>query len=74
MTIAEQKKYANNVHIEQLFSQFHSFYKYSRGREMIVDHNNSRATTDLVDPDKFPIWDLKQYKPIYRSMWTHHLA
>lgn len=41
---------------------------------MIVDHNNSRATTDLVDPDKFPIWDLKQYKPIYRSMWTHHLA
>ena len=41
---------------------------------MIVDGNSSRETTALVDPDKFPIWDLKNYKPAYRSLWVHHLA
>lgn len=74
MTIAEQLKYANNLHIEQLFTQFHCFYKYSRGREMIVDSNSSQETTALVDPDKFPIWDLKQYSPVFRSLWGHYLA
>ena len=41
---------------------------------MIVDARNNRASTDLVDPDKFPIWDLKNYSPIYRSLWDYYLA
>lgn len=41
---------------------------------MIVDSNSSRETTALVDPDKFPIWDLKQYMPVYQSLWGHYLA
>ncbi len=32
MTIGEQQKYANNIHIEQLFTHFHLFHKCSRGR------------------------------------------
>lgn len=41
---------------------------------MIVDSNTSQGSTELVDPDKFPIWDLKKYTPIYRSLWGQHLA
>lgn len=41
---------------------------------MIVDSSSSQETTALVDPDKFPIWDLKQYTPVYRSLWGHYLA
>lgn len=40
---------------------------------MIVNSNSSQ-TTALVDPDKFPIWDLKQYSPVFRSLWGHFLA
>ena len=74
MTIGEQQKYANNTHIEQIFTQFHLLHKYSKGREMIADIHSSNDSTALVDPDKFPIWDLKQYAPTYRSLWGHHLA
>ena len=74
MTIDEQQKYAQNIHIEQLFTHFHSLYKYSRGREMIVDMQKNPQTTALVDPDKFPIWDTKEYAPVYRSLWDYHLA
>lgn len=41
---------------------------------MIVDATTSKETTALVDPDKFPIWDLKQYSPVFRSMWGHYLS
>lgn len=41
---------------------------------MIVDSNANKGTTELVDPDKFPIWDLKKYSPIYRSLWENYLA
>jgi hypothetical protein len=41
---------------------------------MIVDSMNNRGSTALVDPDKFPIWDLKKYSSIYQSLWGHHLA
>jgi len=41
---------------------------------MIVDGNTSNGSTELVDPDKFPIWDLKKYTPIYRSLWPHYLS
>lgn len=41
---------------------------------MIVDVRNNRNVTDLVDPDKFPIWDLKGYNPVYKSIWDYHLA
>ena len=41
---------------------------------MIVNAHSNRESTALVDPDKFPIWDLKQYTPSYRSLWGHHLA
>lgn len=41
---------------------------------MIVDANTANNTTALVDPDKFPIWDLKKYSPIYRSLWGNYLA
>lgn len=35
--------------------------KHSRGTSMIVtaDQVFNNQTKDLVDPDKFPIWDLK---------------
>lgn len=74
MSIDEQKKYSTNVHIEHLFTHFHNFHRLTRGREMIVDGNVSQTTTALVDPDKFPIWDLKKYNPIYRSLWGSYLA
>jgi len=73
MSINEQLKYSNNSHIEHLFNLFHLLYKYSRGRQMIVDSHKSQETTALVDPDKFPIWDLKMYKPIYRSLWASYI-
>ena len=62
------------MHLEQLFTHFHAMHKYSRGRQMIVDSLNNNETTSLVDPDKFPIWDLKHYSPVYRSLWEHYLA
>lgn len=74
MTISEQQKYANNYHIEGLFNQFQRLHHYSRGREMIVDANTNQGTTALVDPDKFPIWDLKKYSSVYQSLWGRHLA
>lgn len=40
---------------------------------MIVDSHKNQETTALVDPDKFPIWDLKKYNPIYRSLWTNYI-
>ncbi len=41
---------------------------------MIVDANYNQSSTALVDPDKFPIWDLKKYSSVYQSLWTYHLA
>ncbi len=41
---------------------------------MIQDSSKSNASTALVDPDKFPIWDLKQSKSTYQSLWSYHLA
>jgi hypothetical protein len=41
---------------------------------MIVDTRNNPTVTDLVDPDKFPIWDLKSYNPVHKSNWGCHLA
>jgi hypothetical protein len=41
---------------------------------MIVDANHSQGSTALVDPDKFPIWDLKKYSSSYQSLWGRHLA
>ena len=40
---------------------------------MIVDMHHSQDSTALVDPDKFPIWDLKKYTPVYRSLWSNFL-
>jgi hypothetical protein len=40
---------------------------------MISDTSQS-TITDLVDPDKFPIWDLKQQTPIYKSLWGSYLG
>ena len=41
---------------------------------MIIDAHNAEESTALVDPDKFPIWDLKKYTPIYKSLWNHYLG
>lgn len=41
---------------------------------MIFDANRQQQTTSLVDPDKFPIWDLKKYSSVYQSLWGHYLA
>ena len=41
---------------------------------MILDMQKNQESTALVDPDKFPIWDTKQYASTYRSLWSHHLA
>jgi len=40
---------------------------------MIIDSQKNQNTTALVDPDKFPIWDLKKYKPIFRSLWHNYI-
>ena len=40
---------------------------------MTVDNNASGNTTELVDPDKFPIWDLKKYTPSFQSLWNQYL-
>ena len=29
---------------------------------------------DIVDPNKFPIWDLKQTTPIYKSNWNNYMG
>lgn len=41
---------------------------------MIVDAVKNQSSTALVDPDKFPIWDLKKYSSVYQSLWGMHLA
>jgi hypothetical protein len=41
---------------------------------MIVDALKNQTTTALVDPDKFPIWDLKKYSSVYQSLWGMHIA
>jgi hypothetical protein len=73
MTILEQEKYATNSHIEDLFYNFNVLHKYAHGRALVTDLTKSNSTTNLVDPDKFPIWDLKKYTPIYKSMWGFFL-
>ena len=35
----------------------------------MIIHGQETKTTDLVDPDKFPIWDLKPAKNIFYSTW-----
>jgi|FrelakmetLWP11LW_1041352.scaffolds.fasta_scaffold23660_2 hypothetical protein len=35
---------------------------------MVIDTSKSNIK-DLVDPDKFPIWDLRETKPIYSQLW-----
>jgi hypothetical protein len=39
---------------------------------MIVDSSKSNPNIkDIVDPNKFPIWDLRQTTPVYKSNWNH---
>jgi hypothetical protein len=35
---------------------------------MVIDTSKSNVK-DLVDPDKFPIWDLKLTKATYSQLW-----
>ena len=35
----------------------------------MIIHGQETTTTDLVDPDKFPIWDPKIAKNIFYSTW-----
>lgn len=35
---------------------------------MVIDTSKSNVK-DLVDPDKFPIWDNQMTKPIYSQLW-----
>lgn len=68
MTISEQSKYANNHHLESVFRQFSILNRSSKLKNMVID--TSRANVkDLVDPDKFPIWDLKVARPVYSQLW-----
>lgn len=69
MTIDEQKQYATNCHMEQVFGHLSSLYRNSRGRSMMVRGRES-LTKDLVDPDKFPIWDLKKKPNVFYSIWN----
>ena len=68
LTMEEQFKYANNVHMESLYNHFYALHRASRGRKMVI-HGEQTTTTDLVDPDKFPIWDLKVAKNLFYSTW-----
>ena len=48
---------------------FSSIHRHTQGRTMFSD--TSKATsTHLVDPDKFPIWDLKEKTPVFTSNWS----
>ncbi len=60
MTIEQQNKYANNYHIECIFKHFSKFNQVTQCKNMIYDSSKSNLNIkDLVDPDKFPIWDNK---------------
>jgi hypothetical protein len=53
-------KYANNFHLECIFRQFSVFNKITQGKSMIYDSSKGNSNVkDIVDPDKFPIWDNK---------------
>lgn len=69
MTIHEQKQYSTNFHLEQLFGNLDALHKNSRGRKMMVRGKES-LSKDLVDPDKFPIWDLKKKPNVFYSIWN----
>ena len=36
---------------------------------MVIDTSKSNVK-DLVDPDKFPIWDLKLAQAVYSQSWS----
>jgi hypothetical protein len=41
-----------------MFRQFSTLNQASKLKTMVIDNSKSNIK-DLVDPDKFPIWDLK---------------
>lgn len=51
-----------------MFRQFSTLNKSSKLKNMIIDTSKSDVK-DLVDPDKFPIWDLKETKPVFSQLW-----
>jgi hypothetical protein len=52
-----------------LFQHFDSLHRNSRGRSMIIKGKES-LIKDIVDPDKFPVWDLKKKPDLYYSIWN----
>ena len=36
----------------------------------MIIHGQESLSKDLVDPDKFPIWDLKAPKNLFYSTWA----
>ena len=55
--------------MESLFRHFDALHRNSRGRKMILRGQES-LSKDIVDPDKFPIWDLKKKPTIFHSIWN----
>lgn len=58
MTIEEQFKYSNNYHLEHLFAHLDALHRNTQGKNMVLKGSMSNIK-DIVDPDKFPMWDLK---------------
>lgn len=52
-----------------LFQHFDCLHRNSRGRSMIIKGKES-LIKDIVDPDKFPVWDLKKKPDLYYSIWN----
>lgn len=54
--------------MECIFKHFSTFNKFTKLKNMVIDTSKSNVK-DLVDPDKFPIWDLKLTKATYSQLW-----
>lgn len=69
LTLGEHEQYAQANHLEQVFKHFNTLHRYERNMSLV---RNEAATTmkDLVDSDKFPIFDLSYKIPLWRSNWV----
>lgn len=58
------------MHLELLFNQFSILHNHSQGRNMLTRGGFS-SVKDLVDPDKFPIWDSVKSNNLLYSKWNY---
>ena len=56
--------------MECLFNHFNVFNRVTQGKSTFIDKSKSHIK-DIVDPDKFPIFDLKENKANYHPIWEY---